>query len=316
MMNSQAQTTKDTSIAYVHQAAPSLGAHIFKIVARVIVPKNSISGKLAEENFVSEAASIPRNICDEFNVDTTVVDGRNVFTISPKGKKSGKYVLYLHGGAYINNIFRQHWIFAATIVRETNCTLLMPDYPLAPSFTYTGAFAMLDAIYKDLLAKANAHDIILMGDSAGGGLALALAEKLSDEGTQQPDQVILLSPWLDVTMSNPEISEVQKKDVTLRANELVLAGEAWSGTTDTRNYLVSPINGTFAGLSGISVFIGTHDILVADCRKLKTMMTKQGIPLNYFEYPKLFHDWMMFVSLKESQKAISQVCSLITDEKR
>ena len=174
--NIQAQTALDTSITYVHQYAPSLEVRLLKFAARLFLPKNSLLKKLGRDHYVSKAAPIPKQLLAEFTIDITQVCGRNVYAISPKGKKSGKYVLFLHGGGYINNIFYQHWKFIAQIIRETNCTFIVPDYPLAPAVNYKEAFAMLDAIYSALLSTTNAANIILMGDSAGGGLALAFAE--------------------------------------------------------------------------------------------------------------------------------------------
>jgi acetyl esterase/lipase len=310
-MSLKAQKAVDTSMVYIHQSSPSGKVRILKFAAKLFLPKNSIQKHLAKGHYESKAARIPKSLFAGFTIDTTHVNGRNVYMISAKGEETGKYVLYLHGGGYINNIFRQHWQFAAKIISETHCTFILPDYPLAPSDTYEEAFVMLDAIYCDLLSKTNAGNIILMGDSAGGGLALALAEKQKKEGVPVPGQIILLCPWLDITMSNPDIKEIEKKDVTLRVNSLVMAGKAWAGTTNTEYYLLSPINGSLEGLPHISVFIGTHDILIADCRKLKTLTDQKGIALNYFEYPGMFHDWMMLVSLKESKKAMSQITSLI-----
>jgi len=310
---SSAQPIKNTSISYVHQDEPGCSVYFIKAVARIFLNKKSISEKLSKDHFVSEAARIPGKIIAGFTIDTSRVNGRKVYQISPKGKKSGKYVVFLHGGGYINNIFRQHWTFAATIVRETNCTFIIPDYPLAPASTFEEAFAMLDAIYKNLLTHIAAKNIILMGDSAGGGLAFALAQKQRNDGIPQSAQLILISPWLDITMSNPEIQEVQKKDVSLRADNLVMAGNAWAGKSDPANYLVSPVNGSLVGLPKISLFIGTHDILYPDCKKLKVLLEQKGIAGNYFEYPKMFHDWVMLISLKESEKAISQICQLIVE---
>lgn len=307
-----AQTVTDSSYHYTHQISQGFGARILKCAAKLFLPKNSIPRKLAREDYVSDAAPIPKKIVKEFQIDTIKVQGRNVYTFVHKDKKAGKYVLFLHGGAYINNIFSQHWNFVAKIVRETHYTFIVPDYPLAPASNYSEAFAMLSAVYKSLLSRAGDENIIFMGDSAGGGLALAFAQQQKLEGNKLPEQLILLSPWLDVTMTNPEIKDIQKKDVTLRADNLILAGKAWAGTSDPADYLISPVYGSLQGLPRISIFIGTYDILIADCRKLKSMAVQQGVPMNYFEYPKMFHDWVMLVSLKESKQAMSQICSLIT----
>lgn len=311
--NIQAQTALDTSINYIHQAAPSMEVRLLKFAARLFLPKNSILKKLGRDHYASKAAPIPKQLLAEFTIDITQVCGRNVYAISPKGKKSGKYVLFLHGGGYINNIFHQHWKFIAQIIRETNCTFIVPDYPLAPAANFKEAFAMLDAIYSALVSKANATNIIFMGDSAGGGLALALAEQQKKESKPQANQIILLAPWLDVRMTNPDIKEIEQHDVTLRVYNLVSAGKAWAASSSTDNYLISPINGPLEGLPRISLFIGTHDILLADCRKLKSLLKQKSIPMNYFEYPKMFHDWMMLVSLKESKCAMTQIGALILE---
>ncbi len=311
--NMQAQSENEKYITHIHQARPSLMARYVKGGARVFLPKRSIEKKLKEANFVSEAAPIPKKYLKEFQVDIYQVNCRNVYKISPKENKSGKLILYLHGGAYINNIFSGHWDFAAQLVRETACTLIIPDYPLAPSSTYLDAFSMLDELYKIILAETDSDNIIFMGDSAGAGLALAYAEYIKENGIAQPEQLILISPWLDVSMTNPEIAKVQKKDPILNAETLILAGKVWAGPSDTKNYCVSPIYGNLAGLAKISVFIGTHDVLYPDCKKLKSFMNEQNISINYYEYPKMFHVWVLFPFLKESKFAFKQICFLVKD---
>lgn len=310
-VNMQAQISESKSITYIHQSKPSMMARNVKCGARLFLPKNSINKKLNKDNFVSEAANIPKKYYKEFQIDIYQVYSRNVYEISPKELKSGKYILYLHGGGYINNIMGAHWDFVAQLVRETGCVVIIPDYPLAPSSTYIDAFAMLDEIYKIILRQTNSQKVIFFGDSAGGGLALSFAEELKREGMAQPQQLILISPWLDVSMTNPEIEHAQKKDPILSAENLVLAGIAWSGNSDTKNYMVSPIYGNLSGLAKINVFIGTHDVLYPDCKKLKSLMEEQNISINYFEYPKMFHVWVLFPFIKESKIAKKQIYDLI-----
>ena len=84
----------------------------------------------------------------------------------------------------------------------------MPDYPLAPQYNYEDAFNMVLPLYEKILEKVKQENLILMGDSAGGGIALALSEKLGEEDFSQPQELILLSPWIDVTMENKEIEKV------------------------------------------------------------------------------------------------------------
>lgn len=309
-INLHSQQVQVSSIYYKNDR-PCLTTQLVKIAAKILLPKNSIKRKLNRKNFTSKASPIPAKMFSEFVIDTFTIHNRMVYSITPKEKFSGTYVLFLHGGGYINNIFRQHWNFISEIIRRTHCTFIVPDYPLAPVSEYHDAFLMLDAVYKILLSETDAEKIILLGDSAGGGLALSFAQNNRNEGRPQPSQLILVAPWLDITMSNPEIINVQDKDVSLTADNLIAAGKTWAGDSDPGNYMTSPVNGTFDGLPGISILIGTHDILYPDCIKLKGMMDDKGISLNFFEYPEMFHDWVMLVSLKESKIAIAQICSLI-----
>jgi acetyl esterase/lipase len=308
-----AQNDKQMSITYLHESPQSINALFVKAGAKIFLPKKSINRKLKRDNFVSESAPIPKKYLEEFQVDTFQVNGRNVYKISPTENASAKCIFYLHGGAYINNIFGGHWDFIAQLVRNTGCSVIIPDYPLAPTSSYVEAFAMLDEIYTLLLLETDSQDIIFMGDSAGGGLALAFAEKNSVENMPSPSQIILISPWLDVSMTNPGIEDIRKKDPILNPESLVLAGNSWAGNSDTKNYLVSPIYGNLKGLSNISIFIGTHDVLYPDCVKLKSLLEQQNIRLNYYEYPKMFHVWVFFSFIKESKRAQQQIMELILE---
>ncbi|HOZ29964.1 MAG TPA: alpha/beta hydrolase [Bacteroidales bacterium] len=310
----QAQVQGSKSITYIHQEKPTLLARNIKAGARLFVPKNSIKNKLGKDNFVSTAATIPKKYYKEFQIDICKIDNRNVYKISPKENATDKIILYFHGGGYINNIFTGHWHFIAKLVRSTSCSVVIPDYPLAPASTYIDAYRMLDKLYKVLVSETDSQNIIYMGDSAGGGLALAFAQKNHVDGLIQPSQIILISPWLDVSMTNPEIEAAQKKDPILNSKTLVLAGKAWSGNSEVKNCLISPINGNLQGLPLISIFIGTHDVLYPDCKKIKSMADAQNIKVNYFEYNKMFHVWVLFPFLKEAGFAMDQIEQLVADE--
>lgn len=307
------QSTSDSSITYIHKEKISAKAKFTSIITKCFLPKNRTQKKLSRDNYTSRASAIPKSFFKEFMIDTLQINNRNVYLISPLGVKSKKHILYLHGGAYVNNIIKPQWKVVGIFVRKTKCTLVVPDYPLTPTYSHEDAFAMLDAIYLSLLIKVSSKNILLMGDSAGGGLALALAQKHRNEGTPPSSQVILICPWLDISLSNPEIKEVEKKDPLLKAKNFALVSKLWSGKSTPDNYLVSPINGPLEGLPKISLFIGTHDILYPDCQKFKSLMEQKNISINYFEYPKMFHDWVFFTPITESKIAIEQICKLIVE---
>ncbi len=217
-----------------------------------------------------------------------------VWTIEPKKDLSDKFIIYLHGGSYMYNFLPPHWMFIGSLVDHLKATVIAPDYPLAPEYHAQDVFEMLLSIYTELIKKAGAENVTIMGDSAGGGMTLALAQLLAEKDIEQPEQLILLSPCVDVTLTNPEIQQVDKDDPMLNVEAILEAGKAYAGTLDRTHYLVSPIYGELKGLAPISVYVGTHDIMVADCRKLNGMAQTQGIPLTYHEYEGLLHVGMLY----------------------
>lgn len=254
-----------------------------------------------------------KKITASFQVVRKKVNDHNVFIINPPRCEKRRHILYLHGGAYIEGFVRPHWDFIYFLIRNLGYTVIAPDYPLAPAFTHKEAFSMVSAIYKDLIKKIDPDDLIIMGDSSGGGFALALAQLMKTENMPQPRQIILLSPWLDIGLSNPAIREIDPSDYFLGIEGLKEAGRLYAGDTGTDNFLVSPIYGPLNGLGEISVFIGSREILVADTRKLKALTEEQGVKINYFEYPGMFHAWML-LNLPESKKAKNQILELIRKE--
>jgi acetyl esterase/lipase len=149
-----------------------------------------------------------------------------------------------------------------------------------------------------------------MGDSAGGGLALALSQLLLKEGISQPGNIILLSPWLDVTLNNPKIAALKKFDPMLNLKLLIEAGKTYAGDTPTSNYLVSPINGPIQGLGKISIFIGTHELFLPDARKFKARAKREKVDINYFEYPKMNHVFPV-LPIPEARLAMKQIIDII-----
>ena len=172
---------------------------------------------------------------------------------------------------------------------------------------------LLKDLFTRLITEYPAKRIVFMGDSAGGGLALGFTQQLRDENKKQPDQIIIFSPWLDVTMSNPILERLDKEDNLLSIAGLKNAGQKYAGNLDLKDFRVSPVYGDLTGMCRISVFTGTRDILNADAQKFKQLMKDQNISFNYFEYPDMFHDWVIITSLKESLDVINKVDKLVND---
>ena len=237
---------------------------------------------------------VPVKVQEKCELKTERFMGRNVFIVIPKNReKSNKKVLYFHGGAYVAEVTSQHWDFVEKIVNDTGATVILPDYPLTPKYNYKDVFNMVEPLYKEIINQVNPTELILMGDSAGGGLGLALEEKVAEENLPMPERTVLISPWLDVRLTNPKIDEVQKYDKQLNKETLKLAGIAYAGEDGINSYLVNPIEGDLSGLKNITIFTGTYDILNPDVYVLQEKAKQQGTSIEIKEYEQAAHVWLI-----------------------
>ena len=236
----------------------------------------------------------PVKIEEECKIDTYEFSGRKVFTIKNENNvENKKYILYFHGGSYVAEATQNHWDFLEKIVKDTGYEVIMPDYPLTPKYNYKDVYNMVEPLYKEIVEKVSKDNLIIMGDSAGGGLALGLYEKLVEDNIEIPIKTILISPWLDVRLENTEIKEIEKNDNILNKEALKLAGIAYAGEDGINKYLVNPIDGNLSKLSNIKIFIGTYDILYPDCKLLKEKADKVNGNVEIKEYDKAKHIWLI-----------------------
>ena len=180
---------------------------------------------------------------------------------------SGTTVFYIHGGAYFMDFTNAHWRFMGTLIKETDAALIAPAYRLVPFATYREAFDLIVPLYQEYCETHPDRQIILMGDSAGGGLSVALTEHFKSEGIRLPDQLILLSPWVDASMDNEQIKEYESADPFLSVKPLCECAERWKGDLDVHDWHVSPIYGDLKGIRNVTVFVGTDEIFYPDITK-------------------------------------------------
>ncbi len=251
----------------------------------------------------------------KYQIAKRTINSHLVWTIAPKQNASEKHVIYLHGGAYVNSFAPQHWDFMSKLVDMTGCTVTAPNYPHAPEHNVNDVFALMLPLFNKLAAAAGSSNITIMGDSSGGGISLALAQRLREEGHSQPGHVVLLSPWLDATLSNPEIAEFDKIDPFLGVEGLKYGGEVYARDVDPKSYLVSPVYGSLKDLAPVTLFIGTRDILYPDCRKLRDKAATEGVRLDYREYDQMVHNWMLG-PMPEAKHALAEIVETISSNGR
>ncbi|NKF07236.1 alpha/beta hydrolase [Clostridium gasigenes] len=294
----------------------SIQSKLLKMILRIINLKKmwEVTGnelrKNIEKKQLSESHEPPKKIQRNFKIKKKQVNGYCCYIIKPLNSVGQKHVLYLHGGGFVYEIMSPHWEFLARIIDELKCTIIVPIYPLAPQHQHQEVFDMILLIYQQIILKVKPESVVIMGDSAGGGMSLSLAQLLKEKELPQPRNIILISPTLDMTFSNPEIHAVEKLDPVSAVPALIDIIKWYSGEKDSKHYLISPIYGNFEGLGKISLFIGTHDILYPDAKKFKNISDLKGIEIDYYEYPSMIHVWPLFF-FPESKKATKQIIEII-----
>jgi len=203
------------------------------------------------------------------------INGSTVYTLTPS-QQPQYVVLYLHGGAYVNDASNMYFKFCDRLAQQVNAQVVFPIYPLAPNHTWEETFTLLTEIYQGRLNEASVP-VIVMGDSAGGGLSVAFCEYLTEIGLLQPDKIILFSPWMDVSMSNAEAAAYEDSDPMLSAYGLVEMGRYWAGELDLKDYRVSPIFGDISVLKNVSLFVGTREIFYPDVTSFYNLLQEQGV---------------------------------------
>lgn len=257
------------------------------------------------------AAPIPARLEAACTVERRAVRGRPVIRLTPRRGASGLHVVYTHGGGYVNALVGNHWDLLGMLVRHTGATVTVPLYPLAPESTWRAAFAMLEDVYREVLAGTPADRVVLCGDSAGGALALAQAMRYRDAGLPLPGRVVLFAPWLDLTLADPQIREVERRDVMLGVEKLRLLGGWWAGGENPRTPSLSPLHGDPRGLPPIDLYQGTDDLLAVDGRTFARRARGAGADVRLHETPGGFHVFMAVPWIPEAREVHRRVAAAL-----
>lgn len=230
------------------------------------------------------------------------VGRRIVVTLSPLNEEPVRDVFFYHGGAYALNIGTGHWPFLTDLVKRAKVRVHVVDYPLIPEHHSGEAleYAFDHYCQEMMLGTKN---LVLMGDSAGGGLILSLLMKLREEKQSLPDKAILLSPYLDSFCSDERQVNLEPLDPILSISGLRAAGAVYAGNMDWKDWRVNPIEGEVHGLCPISIYTSDMDILHIDAIRLKEKLDLAGVPCLYNFTPGVIHDWCLFGLLPEAKKA-------------
>lgn len=249
---------------------------------------------------------LPRRTRRDLDTAERRLCGRPVWTLAPKGAASdAPLVLYLHGGAYVCGIAPPHWQFL-TALAQSGAVIEVPLYGLGPRYDFRAAFDLLDALWADIARRHPGRAVTLMGDSAGGGLALALAMHLRDRGQTLPGRLVLIAPWADITCSDPAVDERQQDDPMLARAGALLAGQVWANGADPRDPRLSPLFGEMAGLPPTDIYQGTRDMLRPQVEDLAGRLRAAGVAVDLTLCPGGLHVYPI-LDAPESRAAAARI---------
>ncbi|GLB84994.1 PE domain-containing protein [Mycobacterium kiyosense] len=225
-------------------------------------------------------------------VQQTTYDGISVVQIAP-AHPDGDYVVAIHGGAFILPPTIFHWIDYSLMAYQTGAAIEVPIYPLMQQGGTAGVVvpAMAGLISSEIAAHGAAK-VSVLGDSAGGTLALASVEYLVANNQPVPASMVLLSPWLDLSNANPNIAYVNDPYLPPLGSAAQNIGKVWAGTLPENNYEVSPLYGSLKGLPPTYVYSGSLDEVSPDALVLQHEAVTQGAAVNFALVNSEIHDWM------------------------
>ncbi len=229
----------------------------------------------------------------------------NCYTMTSDSKDT---IIYLHGGGYLLGIDNIHISFAKKLQKKSNTTLHIIDYHLAPKYKVDQIINEVLESIQILLASHKENRVYLIGDSAGGGMCLPILKKL-DATNQNVEDVFLLSPWLDVSMSNKEIDDLKDVDIILNKEDLIECGNLYTDN-QVKHFDASPIYDDYTTYHNIQIFTGTYDILYPDIEKFYHLNPK--IKLHVFHQAP--HDFMLFPYTKERELVIQTISRQLSNK--
>ena len=239
-------------------------------------------------------------------------DGMPAEWIETPGADRG-VILYLHGGAYALGRIATYREFVARLARATRMRGLAIDYRLAPEHPFPAALEDATAAYGWLLTQG--HDpaqIIIGGDSAGGGLVLAALVALRDAGKPLPAGAVCISPWTDLALSGASVRSKARVDPMLDPDKLEMYASYYAGAHELTTPLVSPLYADLKGLPSLLIQVGTDEILLDDATRCAERAREDGVDVTLEIWDGMFHVFQVISFLPETKRAVGHIAEFVS----
>lgn len=292
----------------------SLRSHLFRQAVRwLIMPCMSGLSPVAQRRARLERTirwtSLPLPICTQ--VEKATFRGVPGEWVRQPRIKAQRTVLYLHGGAYLvgsPNVYRE---YAAQLARQWRAQVAVIDYRLAPEHPFPAAVDDATAAYQSLLESGiAASDIVVAGDSAGGGLSMACVLKARDLGLPMPAAVVVVAPWVDLTVSGESMSK--GRDDMLATERIKAAAADYLGGAAPTTPLASPLHADLRGLPRTLIQVTDTEILYSDSIRLDEALRAASVACELRVWKGLWHVWPLFAGkLPEADAAVREAAEFL-----
>ena len=282
---------------------------IRQIGRRVLDPALAWEVQRSRFDQVMRTSLMPRGT----SVTASMLDGVPAEVVTAATARPGRTVVHFHGGGYCLGSARMMRTWAARLSAQAGCRVVVPEYRLAPGHAYPAALDDARAALNALLTEADPASIVFSGDSAGGGLALALILAMRDAGDPLPAGCILLSPWLDLTIDRRARPALVRKDLLLSPSWLEACATAYADPSQWRDTKVSPLRAGHKGLPPLLIQAASDDLLAPDAELLATSAANASVDVTYTRWPNMWHDFALLPGfLSAADSALSQSAWFVT----
>jgi len=233
--------------------------------------------------------------------------------VTCKSSANSPTVLHLHGGGFCAGSIVSYRRLAADLAIETNGRVLIIDYRRGPEHPFPAAVEDCVAAYRWLVSEGiSPKNIVVSGDSAGGGLVLSLMLSLKESGDPQPACGICMSPWVDLQCQSKTMDTKAAEDPLGTRESLLFMADQYLAGADPRNPLASPIYGNLADLPPVLIQVGSREILLDDSRALAKRAAAAGIEVTLEEWEGMIHVFQMMADdLEDGPKAFQHIHSFV-----
>ncbi|RDV14400.1 alpha/beta hydrolase [Pontibacter diazotrophicus] len=276
---------------------------------KALIKREKNKGSITK--FAKRYPDPPKSLLRKYPFDKIDINGALGYWIN-KEKAPNGVLVYLHGGGYVFGPIEVQWKYIANMSRAADMAAIVVDYKMAPDFPYPKGLHDVENIISTLQAEgALPENYYLLGDSAGGGMAVSVTNRLIDKKAPLPRKLILMSPWLDLSMSNPAIKLTADEEIMLPLEEVKRSASKYAQQNNLKDPMISPIYGNVKGLPPVLIQIGTAELFLWDNRKFVQKLTEANVEVKYEEYNEMFHVFALVHILKEGKKAMKSQLDFI-----